>query len=165
MRFILSALLAMAFGSGALAQEARVDRIEIVGKGLYRIEVGASIPDANLPGGALAPPTQFTNIETTSTVAARIGTEFGFEYRIVGEPDGAEVTLEFVNTYPAPGLADPESPTPFMESKYERSKKIGETIYSGYGLENDWELVPGTWIFEIRHKGDTLASVSFTLVK
>ena len=85
--------------------------------------------------------------------------------RDTGEPDGAEVTLEFVNTYPAPGLADPESPTPFMESKYERSKKIGETIYSGYGLENDWELVPGTWIFEIRHKGDTLASVSFTLVK
>lgn len=35
----------------------------------------------------------------------------------------------------------------------------------GYGLENDWDLVPGTWTFEIRHDGTTMASERFELVE
>ena len=42
-------------------------------------------------------------------------------------------------------------------------KKIGETAYLGYGIENDWEIVPGTWTFEIWYSGRKLAEQSFTL--
>ena len=149
----------------ALAEEARVERIDIVGKGLYLVEAGERIPEAGAPTGAIEPAITFTNIEKTETVPARIGVEFGLEYQIVGEPDGAEVMLEFLVTYPDAGIADPESPTPLRETRYELPKPIGEPVYFGYGFENDWELVPGTWTFEIWHDGDKLVEEHFSVVK
>jgi len=92
-------------------EEARVERVDVVGKGLYRIETGERIPEATAPTGAIEPAIKFTNIEETETVPARIGVEFGLD-RIVGEPDGGEVAPEFLVNYPEGGLADPESPTP-----------------------------------------------------
>jgi hypothetical protein len=118
-----------------------------------------------LPAGAVASPVTFTNIEKTSTVPARVGVEFGLEYKIVGEPSGAEVTLEFVNTYPGAGLADPNSPEPLRESRFKKMKPIGKVLYFGYGFENDWELVPGTWTFEIWSDGRKLAEEKFTVIK
>jgi len=161
----VSVSLALAFSIPALAEEARVERIEIVDKGIYLIETGERIPEATAPTGAVEPAIKFTNIEETGTVPARIGVEFGLVYRIVGEPDGAEVTLEFRVNYPEDGLADPASPTPLRETKYEMTKPIGEPIYFGYGFENDWELVPGSWKFEIRHAGRKLAEEDFSVTK
>jgi uncharacterized protein DUF3859 len=165
MRSLMPALLAVVVSGGVLAQEAHVDQIEVVGKGLYRVETGERTPEAGLPAGAVASPVTFTNIEKTSTVPARVGVEFGLEYKIVGEPSGAEVTLEFVNTYPGAGLADPNSPEPLRESRFKKMKPIGKVLYFGYGFENDWELVPGTWTFEIWSDGRKLAEEKFTVIK
>jgi len=159
----VSVLLALAFSIPALAEEARVERIEVIDKGIFLIETGEQIPESTAPTGAIEPAIKFTKIEETETVPARIGVEFGLVYRIVGEPDGAEVTLEFRVNYPEDGLADPESPTPLRETKYELAKPIGEPIYFGYGFENDWELVPGSWRFEIWHAGRKLALAASSL--
>jgi Domain of unknown function (DUF3859) len=165
MGVLLAVLLALALSDPALAEEARVERIDIVGKGLYRVEPGKPTPEAGAPTGSIDLPLAFTNIEKTDTVPARIGVEFGLEYRIVGEPTGAEVTLEFVVSYPEAGLADPDSPAPLRETRFERMKPIGEPVYFGYGFEKDWELVPGTWTFEIRYDGRKLAEERFTVAK
>jgi Domain of unknown function (DUF3859) len=149
----------------ALAEEARVERVDVVGKGLYRVETGERIPEATAPTGAIEPAIKFTNIENTETVPARIGVEFGLEYRIAGEPEGTEITLEFLVNYPEAGIADPESPMPLRETKYELAKPIGELLYFGYGFENDWELVPGRWGFEIWHDGRKLAEEHFNVVE
>lgn len=164
MRLFSLVLLAVALSSSAFAEEPRVERIDIIGKGLYRVETGEAISKPNVPGGVVAPPVKFTQIENTTTVPARVGVEFGLEYKIIGEPDGAEVTLEFVDTFPAPGLADPEQATPMRTARFERKRPIGETLYTGYGFEQDWELVPGTWTFEIWYEGRKLAEESFTVV-
>lgn len=158
-------LLALAFSIPVLAEEARVERIEIVGKGIYLVETGERIPEATAPTGAIEPATNFTNIETTEEVPARIGVEFGLEYQIAGEPEGADVTLEFLVTYSDAGIADSESPMPLRETRYELPKPIGEPVYLGYGFENDWELVPGRWTFEIWHDGRQLAEEHFSVVK
>jgi len=165
MRLVLSILLTVLLGSSAIADETKVERIDIVGKGIYQLELGASIPKADVPGGVVTPPAKFTQIESTTTVPARIGVEFGLEYKIIGEPDGTEITLEFVDTYPDPGLADPEKSAPFQTSRYERTRPIGETLYTGYGFEHEWELVPGTWTFEIWYDGRKLAAEQFTVVE
>jgi hypothetical protein len=162
---LLPILLVLVISGAAVADDARVDRIDIVGKGLYRVETGERTPEAGLPAGAVASPVTFTNLEKTSTVPARIGVEFGLEYKIVGEPTGVEVTLDFVNTYPGAGLADPKSSTPLRESRFQKVKPIGKVVYFGYGFENDWELVPGTWTFEIWFQGRKLAVEQFSVVK
>ncbi len=149
----------------AFAEEAKVDSVEIVAKGIYEVQTGAVTKDPKAPTGEIKAPDTVKNVEATSTIPARIGVEFGFEYRIVGAPDGAEVSLHFVNTYPAPGLADPGSAKPILSDKFERTKKIGEVNYLGYGFENDWELVPGTWTMEIWSGDKKLAEESFTVTK
>ena len=164
MRLLMPVLLALTISGAAFAEEPRVEGIDVVGKGLYKVELGETISRPDVPGGLVAPPTKFTQIENTTTVPARIGVEFGMEYKIIGEPAGAEVTLEFVDTFPAPGLADPEKPEPMRTGRFERKRPIGETLYNGYGFESDWELVPGTWTFEIWYEGRKLAEESFTVV-
>jgi hypothetical protein len=46
---LLVGLLAF-LSSGALAQGARIDRIEIVSKGIYKVQTGAVTKDSNMPG-------------------------------------------------------------------------------------------------------------------
>lgn len=165
MRLLSLVLLFVAMSGTAFAEEARVEGIDVIGKGIYRVEIGKTVSRPDVPGGTVAPPVRFALIENTTTVPARIGVEFGFAYRVIGEPAGAEVTLGFVSTYPAPGLADPEKETPLRTGRYELNKKIGEPLYSGYGFEYDWELVPGIWTFEIWYDGRKLAEESFTVVE
>jgi hypothetical protein len=147
------------------AEEVRVDRIDVVGKGIYIVTTGEETPDASAPTGKLAAVTAVENIEATTAIPGKVGLEFGLQYVVVGEPAGAEVSLDFVGIFPPPGLIDPADPTPLLETRYSRVKKIGETVYLGYGFENDWEIVSGTWTFEIWHAGKKLATESFSVSK
>lgn len=151
--------------SAALAAEPRVERIDIVDAGTYSITPGEETADPNTPTGKITAVDKVENIDPSTTVKGAIGTEFGFRYRVVGEPADAEVTLDMVYTYPPPGLADPEETAPIPETRFARQKKIGETVYLGYGFENPWEIVPGTWTFTISYQGRKLAEKSFTVVK
>ncbi len=165
MRPLYLVLLLSLVPGWAAAQDVRIDRVEIVGKGTYQVVTGEVTKDASMPTGEIAAPVTYTNLEATSTIPARVGTEFGVEYRIVGEPDGADVTIRLINAYPAPGLIDPADPKPILETEFERIKKIGAVNYLGYGFENDWELVPGTWVMQIWQGDRKLVDESFTVVK
>lgn len=148
----------------ASAQAVKIDRIDIVGKGVYLIEAGVQTTNANTPTGTITAVTTVKNIEATTNIRARLGMEFGLQYVIAGEPMGADVLLDIVNIFPAPGLREPGA-QPMTESKYSRTKKVGETVYLGYGFENDWEIVPGVWTFQIFHQGRKLAEQSFIVTR
>ena len=165
MRFLLLAAMLLVAPIAARAEGVRIERIDIVDTGIYTVETGEETPDPNAPTGTIAAVTTVTNIEATMAIPAKVGLEFGLRYVIVGEPAGAEVPLDFVITYPAPGLVDPAEPTPLLKSRYSRDKKIGETVYLGYGFENDWEIVPGEWTFEIWYEGRKLASQTFRVTQ
>jgi hypothetical protein len=62
MRF-LPVLLVLIISGAAVAADARVDHVDIVGKGLYRVETGERTPEAGLPAGSVASPVTFTNLE------------------------------------------------------------------------------------------------------
>jgi hypothetical protein len=155
----------LAAASAASAQSARVDRIDIVDKGIYTISLGEQTTGANTPSGTITAVPIAKNIQATTTIQGRLGVEFGLHYMIVGAPTGAEVTVDIVNTYPKPGLVEHADAKPILESRFSRAKNIGEPIYLGYGFENAWEIVPGTWTFEIWYQGRKLAEQSFTVTK
>jgi hypothetical protein len=158
---LLFALLLFA-GSSAEA-ETRIDRIDIVDKGTYTIEAGEQTPDKGTPTGEITAVETAKNVASTTDITGRVGLEFGVRYMIVGDPAGATVPLDFVILYPEPGLRDPQESAPVRESRYSRDKKIGATEYLGYGFENDWEIVPGAWTFQIWDKDRKLAEQSFTV--
>jgi hypothetical protein len=165
MRAICCGLLLLGLATVARADDLRVDRLEVVSKGIFEVQTGETTPDTTAPTGEIAAPVTSKNIEATSEIPAKIGLEFGVQYRVVGAPEGAEVPLELVITYPAPGLADPSESEPIRTTRFTRQKKIGETTYVGYGFENDWELVPGTWTFIIWYDNRKLLDESFTVTK
>lgn len=165
MRMVTACFLLLGLWCGAYAQEARVERIDIVGKGIYQIAVGKLAPEKQTPTGVAASVANETKIQDTTTVPAKIGLEFGIQYLIVGAPKGAQVPIRIVNVYPPPGLKNPNSKEPIRRAEIVRNKTVGDVIYAGYGFENAWEIVPGTWTIELWHKDRKLAQQSFTVTR
>jgi hypothetical protein len=161
MRFLLLSL--MLLGIPPAAGAAEVERADIIDKGIYEIVAGEATADPKAPTGTVTAVESEKLVQATDTVAGKVGVEFGFRYTIAGEPSGEPVKLDIVITYPAPGLKNPGESAPTLETRYSRDKTIGETLYCGYGFENDWEVVPGKWTFAIWHDGRKLAEESFTV--
>ncbi len=165
MRLMLLVAMLLVARDAAEAADVRVDRIDIVDRGLYTVTIGEQTPDPNAPTGTIAAPTVVELREATTIIPGRLGVEFGLQYVVVGAPAGDQVSLDFILTYPPPGLAYPASPEPILESRFSRAKKIADTVYLGFGFENPWEIVPGTWTFEISFAGRKLAEQSFTVTR
>jgi hypothetical protein len=67
--------------------------------------------------------------------------------------------------FPAPGLQASQSSKPLARDEFAVQARIGETNYMFYTLEDNFELVPGSWSIEIWHGNRKLAVQSFTLSK
>ena len=164
MRFMIAAaVLSFAAPLPVLAGEMKVERIDVVDAGIYSVEIGDVIADPEVPTSSVATPVAAELIEETTAITGKPGIEFGFRYVVVGEPAGADVALDYVFNYPPPGLIDPDAPEPMLVGRITREKSIGETHYVGYGFEEDWEIVPGEWSFEIWRDGEKLASRTFSV--
>jgi hypothetical protein len=162
MRAVLIAAALIAVPLASLAAPA-VERIDVLDAGTYTVETGEATADPTVPLGETVAVTKATLVTAGTTLPATLGTEFGFRYVAIGAPVGDKVPLDFVITYPAPGLADPGADAPVGSARFTREKTIGTPDYLGYLLEAPWEAVPGAWHFEIWHDGQKLAEQTFTL--
>jgi len=75
-------------------------------------------------------------------VTARVGVKFGFEYRIVGEPADAPVTIERVTIFPPRGCGIPTLAKTIYREEVVGQNRIGEVADRGYEFDHPWELVP-----------------------
>ena len=103
----------------------------------------------------------FALVQATTNVPARVGTRFGFRYTIHGTPSNAPIVLTMVGEHPP--LKDPKTGKSQTKDEYELPSWIGQT-YTSYSFDEQWELIPGTWKFEIWHKGKKLCEQSFKVV-
>ena len=95
----------------------------------------------------------------TDKIPALIGTHFGFNYVIPGEPTEEYIRIMKITKYPEPGLQK-RGRTVLSDTVY-FSVKLNEQTYSGFRFDNDYELIPGKWEFELWYKGNKLLSRSF----
>lgn len=156
--FVLAVLLAAAPATRA----ASVTGVEITKYGLVKVEVLRREPSPGTTTGQLRI-TKTTLARTTDRVPARKGVSFGYYYRVLGSPAGARVTLTFKTL--TPGLRRPGERDVRRESIYMRPKAIGLEYGASYTLEEDWEVVPGRWTFQVLYEGRLLAEKSFTLYR
>jgi Domain of unknown function (DUF3859) len=163
-RIIVSIFLLALFSAGAAAQG--VQSIEVSDVGIYKAEMtGGAVTAPGTPMGKTNLVNGVELMERTTIVPAALGTSFGFRYKIVGETDGADVNLKFVNHYPEPGLKSPTTGNTYMSGEYVLQRKSGLQHWKGYTFESDWELVPGAWTFEIWVGDRKMATQDFTVVK
>jgi hypothetical protein len=145
------------------AQAQEVERVEIYEAGIYETKVSGSRDIPDVATGKIDEVSDLVLVQQTTTVPAKIGTSFAVRYRKVG---GASVKLRIVLHYPLPGLRKPATGNTRLLDEYYEQYRMGKADnYTGYTLENDWELVPGTWTFEIWQDDRKLAEQSFSVVK
>ncbi|MEJ2614662.1 MAG: DUF3859 domain-containing protein, partial [Ignavibacteriaceae bacterium] len=95
----------------------------------------------------------------TNEIPAMIGTRFGFNYVIAGEPDGESVSLKKIIRYPKPGLIFNNKTV--LADTFNIDVMLNKINYSGFIFEYNGELIPGIWTFEYFYKGRRILQKEF----
>ncbi len=98
----------------------------------------------------------------TNRIPMVMGTEFGIEYKINTKPKNRPINVTTIIRFPEPGLKQPRGRV-YKMSKETQRRNIGEPHLHGYGFDEEWEMVPGEWVFEVWHKKAKLVSKTFTV--
>lgn len=96
---------------------------------------------------------------TTTTVPMKAGVHFGFRLRIDGLAANQVVVLAKLIAFPR--TVSPPSAKPLSQIMRPMPVMAGTLSYIGYGLDYDWEMVPGRWVFTISQADRTLAEMAF----
>jgi Domain of unknown function (DUF3859) len=103
-------------------------------------------------------------VSSATDVAGQVGTQFGIEFRIDGNPVGDGVTLHMVLKFPPQGIRNPNTgDTLHTVDMPFPNLKIGALCLLGYGFDNAWEIVPGVWTEQIWYRDRNLAERTFTV--
>ena len=164
MKVILALVALVAGATAAAAQADRIDGADITQFGIYEHKVTGT-ENASSTATGMVKNVTYKFVSETTSVPARRDVGFGFEYRIVGAPKGAKVPIRSVTIFPEGGVRNPKTGQIFLRSEYVGDKAIGEPILKGYTLDDDWEIVPGTWTFQVWFGDQMLAEKSFTLTR
>ena len=97
----------------------------------------------------------------TNEIPARIGTRFGFNYVIAGEPDGDGISLKKIIEYPEPGLTYDNKTV--LADTFNIYIKLNSLNYSGYLFEHNEELIPGIWTIEYFYEGKKILHKEFNV--
>jgi hypothetical protein len=146
----------------AASEEPRVERADVAQFGIYEGRVVDTYEVKGSPTGTIDR-VKYTFTATTATVTARKGIRFGYEYRLIGEPDGALVAVRSITIFPSGGMRNPRTGEIFLRSDTTERWKIGDPVLHGYSLDDDWEVVPGTWILQTWVGEQKVTEMEFTL--
>jgi len=141
----------------AFCQE--VTGIEIVEFGIYNRDVEKIIPDASTLIGSRNVVKNPKLIEQTNKIVAKLGTSFGFRYKILGKSNGDTVTLEKELVFPE--TTNPVTGKTSSRSVTKLSRKIGSTYFTDFSFEEPWELAPGQYKISLFYNGRKLSEKIF----
>jgi hypothetical protein len=149
--------------SASATPAARIDRVEIVEKGLYKVELNERVEDPTTVGGGRYVHSKGELIKDTATIPA-VPSQFGFRYVVSGEPKGAKVPTRIVAHYPEGGRTNPNTGKTAMKDEFPQTATIGGAP-NLFFLNMKWGMVPGVWTIEVWSQDRKLAEQKFTLVQ
>ena len=154
------ALLLASFA--AYAQAPQITAANITEFGIYTAELERAESAPGTVAGTEKIVTQLRLAAQTRTIPAVRGVSFGYRFTLVGTPIGAIAPLHMVTLFPSP-MTNPATHQSSTRSESDIGLSIGATGYAGYSMDDDWEVLPGTWTFQIWHQGRKLGEQSFTV--
>jgi hypothetical protein len=162
MRASMVTALLLAWLGSAAAQQASVERIEVLATGLYREILLGTQPS---PGTALGH-VRITQSQLTipsDHVCAKLDTSFGFDFIVVGGPSGTQVELDLVTVFPPQGLLHPDGRR-IQRSTFKGHAVLGQKQSRTYNFEEPWEMEPGEWVFEFHYQGRKIGEHRITVL-
>jgi hypothetical protein len=155
------AAIGFAFVIAALPAQAADVRVIIVEHGLYTLDVKS---EKRSPDGVVDTLVEnLCHYATTTTVPLKAGVHFGFRYRVDGLAAGEAVNLAKIVQLPMI-VKPPGAPKPLSTIWRSMLIEAGQSHYAGYGLDLDWELMPGRWSLSIQQSDRKLAEMGFDVV-
>ena len=135
----------------AFAQEAAIAEARLTWYGVYRARDDSIVKDET---ALLGERTVSTGIEAPKTNSDRIPailhTRFGFGFALSGAPVGGLVRLRWVRNFPPPGLINSKTGERHRREENEIVVRAGDRdSFLGYLFDDNDELAPGPWSFEI----------------
>jgi Domain of unknown function (DUF3859) len=155
MRAIFSAIALLSSVVAAETQMLGVGGAEITQLGTYEYEAASSNKAAS---------SEYRFVSSATTVPARKGAHFGFEYRLLGIPRGLQAPIRHVVIFPEGGVRTTTGQVLARKDSF-ITATIGNLYLRGYNLDEDWEVVPGVWTLQVWFGERKLAEQSFTLTK
>ena len=140
MRRLFVLCLLLVFSSVVQAQS--VEGVNIVDFGLYTVRVGKTVSAPASAFGAEDYLTGVKHLQSKTTISASVGTSFGFRFRVVGKGNGI-ARLRIVVRFPNPGIRNPKTGEIRQTEAHFDAVKINAVGFSGYAIDEDWEIVPG----------------------
>jgi hypothetical protein len=135
-------------------------RIEILEYGIYTSQLVGIEKAQEASTGTVRTASDFRLIETTDHIPLSKNTQFGITVSYVDSRyKSIEVTTKIVH----PEMNDPYLKKETTISKNKRTIRSGVPIHRSYLLEEDFEMVRGSWTFEIWYKNQLVCSKTFTL--
>ena len=147
----------------AFSEAVEVKGLEIIEYGIYKARIKTEIEDPDAPKGEISTLTEIDLSERTDKIPAVLGNRLGMRYVVEGSPKGEEITVKVKYSYPE--LTDPKSKRSFSGNEFVRRLRIGTPYYNDYAFEEDWELVPGTWVIQIYYMGKKLGGKKFEIYR
>ena len=162
MNRILSTIVFLSLSSGVFATDLAVRAAEIVGFGIF--DASSTVAQHGFTPSTMAKDDVrgIRFVEYTTDIPAELGVNFGFQYIINSSPKGKPIRVTTVIKFPEGGLQRPGARL-YTESRDTHDVIIGRKALHGYGFDEEWEMVPGTWVFELWYKDARLIKKTFTI--
>jgi hypothetical protein len=145
------------------AAAAQVDGCVITFYGTYTAQTQKRQASAASPTGTETISTDFQPREKTDRIRAELNGRFGVQFVVTGKtPDGFADVIR-VRRFPGEGLRNPKTGKTFNESRGLIRVRLGERQWTGYKFDEDWEMQPGEWVFEIWDGPQRLCRQAFTV--
>ena len=137
---------------------------KVTQRGLYKlVRSKGVIDDPNTGTGKAVSNPVIQQVKSTERIPLIRGGQMYFQYRIWPLPDQPRsVKLRRVLKHPEMTLPDGSVSTGsdyLIKGKITSNQAIG---YTGYGLDEDYELIEGDWVFEIWYQDKKLIEQTFT---
>jgi hypothetical protein len=155
--------MALCLVGSAAGQQPRIDRIVIVEAGLLEARKVDTLPTPGTASGETSVLDSVVFYESSRSVPASEGIQFGARYRIIGSPTGQAAAIRTKWLVPEPGMRNPLTGAVTRVDEADETVVVGTDRLAGYRFGHTWEIVPGPWTLEIWAGGRKLNSVTFTV--
>ena len=138
------------------------ENVVVESYGLYGAVGSKRVPEQGSPTGYTNEVERFYLVEATKEVSMKIGETFGLKYR-VDEGCGIGSVIDQRITVPNAGMVRPQDNSRVSAIIGSRIARCGEQYDFMFSFDEEWELVPGKWIFSIGSPSKTLVSIEFNI--
>ncbi len=135
-------------------------KIDVLEYGIYACQKVATISTSESSIGIMTTARDFKLIETTDQIPAAKGTLFGITVRYEDlKQESIEILLRILH----PAMDDPDMKKAMTEATLRWPIHSGIPAHFGYMLTEDFELVRGSWTFEVWYMNQLSCSKAFFL--